>query len=276
MPKCLPLLLVFTVLPAILVAFRESIDSAHQQSQHSGVVQEKTPQKWIGYDNSQYRTPEQPQHYSINQEETPQKLMGYDNGPYHRQQSQHDSIDQDETPRRQPVDKERILQEWLFAQLAEMQGLSHRKETAPSGIAQEHPYINIVIEVISASNLPDEDDLWNYSDPYVVVQIQDHHGNDFHWVTKKTTIKEGTANPVWKEKLEFRVRTIASTLAFEVRFQVWDDDNNADDCLIPSSYNCLVSEHFDKTTDNPDRVYKVWLSEANDSYLLIRYKSRPA
>ena len=45
-------------------------------------------------------------------------------------------------------------------------------------------------------NLPDADDVWNVSDPYLKITAVDCDGNS---VTKTTSIVSGNLNPVWDE-----------------------------------------------------------------------------
>ena len=44
--------------------------------------------------------------------------------------------------------------------------------------------------------LPDADDVWNMSDPYLEITAVDNDGNS---VTKTTSIINGNLNPVWDE-----------------------------------------------------------------------------
>ena len=72
-------------------------------------------------------------------------------------------------------------------------------------------------------NLPDEDGLWNNSDPYLEVIAIDANGNSLR---RTTSTKVGDQSPDWNEWLNFGTR---GWKQFKVR--VYDDDNNADDPL---------------------------------------------
>lgn len=82
-------------------------------------------------------------------------------------------------------------------------------------------------------NLPDTDDLWNDSDPYLEIIAVDRNGNS---VTKTTRNINGNLNPVWNEWVVFENSTWTQ---FAVR--VYDSDFNADDPLSDAFTWTLVS-----------------------------------
>ena len=82
---------------------------------------------------------------------------------------------------------------------------------------------NLQVKARYGRNLPDEDGLWNESDPYLEVIAVDADGNS---VRKITSVKGGDQDPDWNEWLYYGRR---ARKRFHVR--VYDDDLNADDPL---------------------------------------------
>ena len=81
----------------------------------------------------------------------------------------------------------------------------------------------LAIHAQYGKNLPDEDGLWNKSDPYLEITAVDRNGNS---ETKTTRNIGGNLNPVWDEWVVFDNSTWTQ---FSVR--VYDSDLNADDAL---------------------------------------------
>jgi len=92
-----------------------------------------------------------------------------------------------------------------------------------SGTRCQHIAGDLSVTARYARDLPDEDGLWNDSDPYMEVIAVDANGN-----TVRKTSREigGNRNPTWNQKLSFGYRAWKS---FKVR--IYDSDNNADDPL---------------------------------------------
>lgn len=76
---------------------------------------------------------------------------------------------------------------------------------------------NIQFYVRTGHNLPDEDGLWNDSDPYVEIIVYRHDGTS---VRKVTSTRNGNHNPTWNQWLNFGTDAWKT---FKIR--VWDDDD---------------------------------------------------
>ena len=92
-----------------------------------------------------------------------------------------------------------------------------------SGDNCAHRWGNLWFFVRYGQDLPDEDGLWNDSDPYVEVIAYNSEGTS---VRRVTSSKGGDQSPDWNEHLFF---DSDAWKTFDVR--VWDSDSNADDPL---------------------------------------------
>ena len=97
---------------------------------------------------------------------------------------------------------------------------------------------NLRIYACYGRNLPDEDGLWNDSDPYLEVIAFDANGNS---VRKTSSEKGGDLSPDWNEWLHFGTRPWTQ---FKVR--VYDSDYNADDPLS-RQVTWTLSSHVSRT-----------------------------
>lgn len=91
----------------------------------------------------------------------------------------------------------------------------------------------LAIHARYGKNLPDTDDLWNNSDPYLEITAVDRNGNT---VTKTTRNISGNLNPVWDEWVVFENSTWT-----QFTVTVYDSDFNADDALSNGFMWTLVS-----------------------------------
>ena len=92
-----------------------------------------------------------------------------------------------------------------------------------SGDNCAHRWGNLQFFVRYGHDLPDEDSLWNESDPYVEIIAYNSEGTS---VRRITSSKGGNHNPNWNENLYFGTDAWKT---FKIR--VWDKDLNADDAL---------------------------------------------
>ena len=92
-----------------------------------------------------------------------------------------------------------------------------------TGTNCQHVSRNLRIYARYGHGLPDEDGLWNDSDPYMEVIAYDADGNS---VTRRSAYRQGDQSPVWNEWLHFGR---GSWRRFSVR--VYDSDWNNDDPL---------------------------------------------
>ena len=92
-----------------------------------------------------------------------------------------------------------------------------------AGTRCQHIAGNLRVKARYARNLPDEDGLWNDSDPYMEVIAVDASGNTLRRTSKDIS---GNHNPNWNQQLYFGYRAWKS---FKVR--IYDSDYNADDPL---------------------------------------------
>ena len=93
-----------------------------------------------------------------------------------------------------------------------------------AGTRCQHIAGNLRVMARYACNLPDEDGLWNDSDPYMEVIAVDASGN-----TLRRTSRDigGNHDPNWNQQLNFGYQAWKS---FKVR--IYDSDYNADDLLF--------------------------------------------
>lgn len=99
-------------------------------------------------------------------------------------------------------------------------------KVSPVDLKMPNPIGVLVVEVVEAKDLPKTDVGFSKCDPYVVVS----HGRN----EKKTSVCNGTTNPVWKEVLGFAIE-IPET---ELQVLVLDRDTlSGDDFVGKTKFN---------------------------------------